>query len=140
MLRDIVTLLILICERLGLDGLLYVPSHYHLAAQVHKNLSFVDPEDAGRFAALRAALADLPLAAATAAVSAGQVRTGDGQAFTWIPSPMVLAVSPKLQARLQSDDHRRRVEEASQRYSFHLHAPDAVTPGLVPPPPASGDH
>jgi acetoin utilization deacetylase AcuC-like enzyme len=104
MLRDTIALLILACERLQLDGILFVPAHYHTAVQSRRSLRFLEPEVEGRFRALERALAHLPLAAATHAVEAGQVvEAATGRPFVWQPGPMVIPVSPALRRRLEGE-------------------------------------
>ena len=121
MLRDIVAMLILVCERLGLDGLVFVPSHYHLAAQSRQVLRFAEPEAEGRFRALEAALRGLPLAEATRAVGSGRVRRADtGEVFSWAPAPMVLPLSKALTEKVRSDAYRREVEAAVERHQFRV--------------------
>jgi acetoin utilization deacetylase AcuC-like enzyme len=120
LLQDILALLVLACDRLQLDGLLFVPAWYHTASQ-GKNLCFLEPEDEGLVRALRRALAGLPLAAASQAVSDGRViDTATGQPFAWSPRPMVLPVSPRLVERAQGEEHERRAVEAAARHSFAL--------------------
>jgi acetoin utilization deacetylase AcuC-like enzyme len=104
MLRDTIALLILACERLQLDGILFVPAHYHTAVQSRRSLRFLEPEVEGRFRALERALRHLPLAAAAHAVEAGQVvEAATGQPFVWLPGPMVIPVSPALRGRLEGE-------------------------------------
>src|SRR6185295_6142012 len=80
-LREIIALLVLACDRLQLDGLVVVPSHYHVTVKSRKALRFLRPADEGLFRALQQALADLPLAAATEALAAVRVVSrSDGAA------------------------------------------------------------
>ena len=97
MLHDIIALLVLACDRLQLDGIVFVPAHYHVAAQGRKIVRFLNPEDEGLFRALERALAGLPLAEAAVLVADGRlIDTLTGQPFAWQPVPMVFPVSERL--------------------------------------------
>ncbi|MEO1085741.1 MAG: histone deacetylase, partial [Acidobacteriota bacterium] len=48
MLGDVFALLILVCERLHLDGLTFTPSGFHIAAYGSSYVRFIDPEDQPR--------------------------------------------------------------------------------------------
>ena len=121
MLRDVAAMMILICDRLSLDGLLFVPSHYHLAAQAGDVLQFLEPEDAARFEAFRSAVDALPLADATRAVDQHRVLDrATGEAVAWHPAPMVLPVSERLREQLADLDFRARCEAARERFDFVL--------------------
>ena len=98
--RDTIALLVMVCERLRLDGLVFVPSHYHLAAQSRQRLSFLDPQAERRYHALARALDGLGLAAASHAVDSGEVvDESSGEPVRWQGSPMILAVSEGLRER-----------------------------------------
>ncbi len=119
--EDVAALLVLTCERLRLDGVLFVPSHYHLVGQAGELLRFLDSRDEARWRALRQALAGKPLAEATAAVAGGRVvdrRTGEP--VRWGATPMVIPVSERLAARITGADYERRVEEAARGLEFDL--------------------
>ena len=98
---EIVGLLVIACERLGLDGIIVTPSHYHLAVHWRKNLVFLDPAADARFTALQRVLAGLPLDAAVRALAAGRVWD-DGAAATvaYEPAPLLLPLSAGLRERL----------------------------------------
>lgn len=116
MLKDAVAFLVLACERLGLDGMVFTPSHYHLAAQSRRMLRFADPQDEARFRAFRETLAGRSLAEATRLADEGEVvdrKTGDPR--PWQPAPMVLPVSERLRERLQGPEYERAVQEARAR-------------------------
>ena len=116
MLSDIVALLQVACERLHLDGLIFVPSGFHIATYGRGLMSFVDRRASARYQALRRTLSELPLAQATQALAQGRVVDDDtGEAVTWQPSPMVLATSRKLREELA-----RRDDEPRPTYSFSL--------------------
>jgi hypothetical protein len=106
LLRDTMALLVLICDRLGLAGISFVPSHYHMAAQAEEYLEFLDPEDAERYRAFREAVGHLPLGDATRAIDQGRVvDTSDGEPgepVTWEPVPMVMAISDALKAKVRA--------------------------------------
>ena len=57
LLREMVALLVVVCEQLGMDGILFVPAHYYMAALGRRHLRFVRTEDAAVFEAMRAAVA-----------------------------------------------------------------------------------
>ena len=120
LLRDVISLLILVCDRLGLDGLYFVPSHFHLAAQSRKYLRFVRPEDEARFRAMCQALDDLPLGQATRAVAEGRVRDERGEPVEWKPVPMVLPVSERLRAKAMGEEYEAAVAAAAGQFRYSL--------------------
>ena len=125
-LRDVVAFLVLACERLGLDGILFVPSHYHLAAQSRKVLRFLEPEHEARFRALRLALQGLGPADATRAIEERRVRdAGSGAAVAWEPVPMVLPVSARFKEKVLGEEYEARVAAAGERYRYTLAPPAA---------------
>ncbi|NOZ94087.1 MAG: histone deacetylase [Acidobacteria bacterium] len=111
-LKDVLAALVVLCENLGLDGLYYVPSHYHVAAQSRELVRFLHPEHEARFRAMAAALEGMPLVRAARAVEEGRVvdvRTGEP--VRWEGFPMVLALSPRLHDQVFSEAYDRRVDE-----------------------------
>ncbi len=99
MANDVVGLLLAACDRLHLDGLLWVPSHFHTAAPWSGLLIAVDPIHDARIRALVGCLVGVPLDEANRALAAGEIVDADtGQAVAWEPQPMVLPHSPAAKA------------------------------------------
>jgi acetoin utilization deacetylase AcuC-like enzyme len=74
--------------RLGLGGVVFRPSNYHVAYTSRKGFAFVQPDRQGRFEALVRDLAGYPLAQATKLVAEGRVFLGD-EAYPWETDEMV---------------------------------------------------
>ena len=109
MLNDIVALLRLAAERLHLDGLVFVPSQYHIAAYGHRHLRFLDPEAARLFRALYQLLRPLHLAEATRHVAEGRVVDEDtGEVVRWLPRPMLLPVTQALEQHMEEQREEDR--------------------------------
>ena len=103
--------MLLICERLRFDGIVVVPSHYHVAARWHGRMRFWDPAVEGRFCALERLLDPLPLDEASAAVELGRiVDTRSGERGGYRPSSLILASSEALRRRF---DERWEAEAAA---------------------------
>ena len=120
-LHDLMALLVLVCDRLQLDGLLFVPSHYHVAFQGRKTMRFLDPAAEALYRALQEPLAGLPLAAAAAAVETGRVLdAATDKPFAWAPVPMVFPVSERLRARVQGEEYERQVAVATAEHALRL--------------------
>jgi acetoin utilization deacetylase AcuC-like enzyme len=124
-LTDAIALMVLVCDRLGLDGIAFVPSHFHLATQGRKFLRFLDPRHEAEVRALDAALRGIPLTRATQLVATGRLRdTGTGQAYTWHPMLMVLPVSDRLRHRLDDKPYWQAVQAAEGSVHFFLEEPE----------------
>jgi acetoin utilization deacetylase AcuC-like enzyme len=121
MLRDVIALLVVACERRQLDGVLWVPAHFHTAAQGRRAGSFLHPEDEGTFRALERAVAGLPLPVAAFAVEQGRViDDATGAPFVWRPMPVVVPVSDRLRRQLAGEEHQRRADAAAAAHAFRL--------------------
>jgi acetoin utilization deacetylase AcuC-like enzyme len=124
MLRDVIALLIVACERVQLDGVLWVPAHFHTASQGRRTSCFLHPEDEGLFRALERAVAGLSLPAASFAVEQGRViDDGTGAPFVWHPMPVVVPASDRLRQQLAGDEYRRVADAAAAAHAFRLAAP-----------------
>ncbi len=100
---EVVGLLILICERLKLDGLAVVPSQYHLAVHWRRRMRYVDPRAAAHFDALQTALSGLDLGEASRALAEGRVwDERAGEPATYCPAPMILPHTPRLRRHLDA--------------------------------------
>lgn len=71
-----------IARRLGLPGVAFRPSWYHMAFTARSRFRFVDPARQGRFEALVRDLRRVPLLQATLAVSERRVLL-NGEPYTW---------------------------------------------------------
>ena len=119
-LQEVIALFVLACDRLQLDGLLFVPSRYHVARHGRKSMRFLDPADEGRYLALQPALQELSLAAAAGAVDQGRVVDTGGEPFAWKPTPMVFPVSGRLRALVEGEEYERKLAEEAARHTFTL--------------------
>jgi len=121
LLREIVALLVVICEQLGLDGIMFVPSHYYMAALGRRHLRFVRSEDAAVFQAMSDALASLDLAAATHAIEEGRlVDSKTGEAVPWHTPQMILPVSRRLKLRFDQGSLDLALLQARASLSYEL--------------------
>jgi hypothetical protein len=119
-LQEVIALFVLACDRLQLDGLLFVPSRYHVARHGRKSMRFLDPADEGRYLALQPALRELSLAAAAAAVDQGRVVEAGGEPFAWKPTPMVFPVSDRLRALVEGEEYEKTKAGEAARHAFRL--------------------
>lgn len=121
---EMVALLIIACERVGLAGIVVTPSQFHLAVQWQKRLRFVDPRAGARLRAMQEALRGRPLAEAARAITEGRLvdaRTGAPCAYE--PAAMVLPLSDELKAELDLETYVRAVDEAGVGLRFALREP-----------------
>ncbi len=135
MLGEVAAWLVAMCEALGLDGIVFIPAHYYMAAIGQHHLRFLDPEDQARFEALRDALAGLSLAAADRAVAEGRVAdAATGQPVRWTPAPMVLPVSARLRALVTGPAYEAARARARAARRFAPVAPLPAPPAPPAPP------
>ena len=99
LLREVIALLVLACDRLGLDGFVYVPSHYHVAAQSERQVKFLFPNDRAHFEAIRTAVAGLPLGEASQKVARGDLLDPNAAPLLWRSMPMAVPVSERMKLR-----------------------------------------
>jgi acetoin utilization deacetylase AcuC-like enzyme len=109
LLNDVMALLILVCDELRLDGIFFVPSHYHLAATGKKYLPLAE------------ATGSLPLGQASQAIDDGRLTdTTTDETVKWHPTTMVLPISDRLHDLVEGEEFERRVQEASKNLRFTL--------------------
>jgi hypothetical protein len=124
MLKDVLGWLVMVCEIIGLDGIYYSPSSYHVAAQSHHMVRFLHPEHEAEFRAYQAGLSGALLADASQAFEDGRVRDAlTGEVVRWEGHPMVLPVSQRLKDLVFSDLYEDRVAQEIDRISVRLAAP-----------------
>ena len=121
MLREVIGWLQVICNELHLDGILFVPAHFYMAALGRRYLHFLKPEDAAVFDAFQDAVTGLDLAEATWAIDTGRVVCESGcEPVDWHRPLMVLFAKPRLQDQFNGvryEEARRRARD-SLRYSL----------------------
>ena len=111
MLAQILGWLVVLCERQGLDGIVYSASHFHIAAQSRRLVRFLDPAQEAEFRAFAGALEGLQLTEASRAVDEGRVVDGDGAPHRWPACTVVLPVSARLKEVVLGDAYEERVQE-----------------------------
>lgn len=125
-LRIVIGMLVMAAERLGFDGVTVVPSHFHVAVQAKRLMSFLDPRDEAYFLAVRDATRGLSLLQASNALANGKLRdTETGEPLKWRPRRLVVGVSAALRQRLSSDAYAAQVEAAARSVSLSDAEPPA---------------
>jgi acetoin utilization deacetylase AcuC-like enzyme len=119
LLKDVIGVLVMACERLGLDGLVFNPAHYHVARLARSFATFLDPEVEGRFRSAAHALEGLPLAAASRAVDDGRVVDEEtGEPYRWRGEAMVVPSSDALKQELQGLVFETAVRAAARPFTL----------------------
>jgi acetoin utilization deacetylase AcuC-like enzyme len=118
--EEVALLMLIVCERLSLAGIVVVPSHYHVAARWHGRMRFLDPACEGRFRALERVLKSLSLSEASMAVEHGRVVEVGSSARAYTPAPLILPSSETL-VQLFDPAWQAAVDEAEQATRFELH-------------------
>lgn len=95
--EEAVQLLMRVCDRLDLAGILLRPAWFHTAYMSRTAFRFVDPVVQGEFEALLRDLGDLPLPHVTHAIAEGRVRRL-GAPWSWPAEPMVAWRTPRPEA------------------------------------------
>jgi len=127
MVRDVLAWLTVVCERLGLEGLTMMPSHYHTAVRGRGLLRCIAPRDEARLQALVHALEGLTLAEGNQALADGRVRERASDApVAWEPHAMALPVTTAFQQAFFGPAYDRAVAAARPDFDFVL------TPGANP--------
>src|ERR1043166_7411320 len=119
MLGEVAAWLLVMCETLGLDGVVFEPAHYYTAALGQHRLRFLEPEDQAWFEALRDAVAGMSLADAERAI--GEARVVDeatGAPACWRPAPMVVPATARLEVLVKGPSYERAL--ALARGATHL--------------------
>jgi acetoin utilization deacetylase AcuC-like enzyme len=121
LLRDTAAVLVVAAERMDLDGLVFTPTHYHLARLAGPMGFFADPVHQGRMLALQHAVRSLRFGEAARAVDGGLVQDEEtGRPAMWVPSPLVIPVSSALRDYFGSRDYEAKVEAARRGFKFRL--------------------
>lgn len=119
--RDVVSMLVLACENLGLDGVIFAPSHYHIAVQTERLFQFLEPRAEASFQQLQEALHAHSLREATHLVEKGRVVNDlNGEIYHWDPAPMVLILKKALQEQLRPGEYDKKIAGARQEYSYRV--------------------
>jgi acetoin utilization deacetylase AcuC-like enzyme len=121
MLDEVAAWMIVVCETLDLDGVVFEPAHYYTAAVGRHRLRFLEPEDQARFEALQEAVAGMSLADADRAIAEGRVvDAATGEPVRWRPGPMVVPVSGRLKALISGPSYEGALEAARDARRLRL--------------------
>jgi acetoin utilization deacetylase AcuC-like enzyme len=124
--REAGTLLARMAVRLGLAGVAFRPSHYHLAYTARHDFAFVDPARQGRFEAMVRDLGAIPLLEATHAVAEGRVAL-NGRPYTWEADEMAFWMRD-----VPLDDEDRLRELATSTFTLAPREAPAGPGGATP--------
>ena len=121
LLRDTAAVLIVVCERRDLDGLVFTPTHFHLARLARPMGIFAEPAFQARMLALHHAVRSLRLDEAAQAVENGLVvDEKTGEPARWEPSPMIIPVAPVLREYFGSKEFEDKVDAVRRGIHFRL--------------------
>jgi acetoin utilization deacetylase AcuC-like enzyme len=116
LLRQVVAWLIVLVERLGLDGLVSAPAQYHMAVLGRHHLRFLDPAEQARFDALHDVLRGMPLPEAEQQLAEGKViDAATGSPVAWEPAVEVFPASDRMK-RLVAETAKAPLPPARPAY------------------------
>ncbi len=135
----VVTLLMIVCWRLRLAGVLNVPEHFHNAYMYSSVFYFVDPEDNGRLKAIARDLlknSKRNLAKASWAIDFGCVLE-NGKPFQWYTRQQLIPINKELKEYFTSINYRKAESAARKHYQYQLdencwqHCQKQLPPGVI---------
>jgi hypothetical protein len=115
----VLELLLIICWRLNLSGLINVPEHYHNAYLYSKAFYYLDPDNQARFQALKKTFKKYPLDKMSWGIDWGCVNDLNyNEPFTWIAEEQIIPLEKELKSVFYSKRYREYVLHNEDNYKF----------------------
>jgi hypothetical protein len=96
--RDVLQLLVLMCERIHRDAMITLPEHYH-QNEMYQRIGFMPLSPDDDVNRVRGCTSALSLAERAWACERGFVRRDDGSAFVHHPRELLLPIHPRIKVR-----------------------------------------
>jgi hypothetical protein len=113
-------LLSMICQRIGLDGIINVPEYFHNAQLYSRHFSYLDPVLEGKRRAIaRDLLRPHTLAEASWGIDLECVHE-NGLPFKWFTGPQILPLNQKLIKFFESSEYLESVLTAQRKNHYEL--------------------
>lgn len=117
--REVMSLLEIMTDRLGREGLIAVPQHYHNGFLYDRRFRFIDPAREGELHALERDLEGLDLATASWAVELGLVHDlVSGEPYRWRAEEMIRPMTDRLREWFERENWRDARRGAFQARRF----------------------
>ena len=122
--REVMAMFLGMADRLHFAGIVSCPEFLHNAVLYRRSFRFFDPAAQGRFEALAATGAGLPLAELAWAVEQGRVLDeAAGSPLSWTREEMICPTSPLLREHFEAATYHRRADEARRTAHFRIVRP-----------------
>ncbi|NOX38186.1 MAG: hypothetical protein GXO78_11695 [Calditrichaeota bacterium] len=116
----VLEILLIMCWRLGLAGLLNVPEYYHNAQMYAQEFCFIDPYLEGKLRALERDLyASHGLAKSSWAIELGCVEE-NGKPYEWQSGEMIIPLNRDLKAFFKHASYQQYVAKIKEQYQYRL--------------------
>lgn len=126
--EETMTLLVRASERLDLDGVSFVPAHYHVAWMSRGRFVVVNPQARGRMQALSSYLEGVSLLRASQLLDEPGLTCLDGSVLRWDPPEMVAPRTQPLLDWLHAPEREAEVEAARAELAAKLPPLEQVFP------------
>ncbi len=115
----ILELLLIICWRLNLAGIINVPNHYHNAFLYSKIFYYLNPSAQARFVAMRKSFKKFPLHKVAWGIEWDCVQDlAEEKTFEWFVNHQIVPLHKDLQKVFRSWKYRQKVWEETKKYKF----------------------
>jgi hypothetical protein len=115
----VLELLLIICWRLNLSGLVNVPEHYHNAYLYSKAFFYLDPNEQAKFQALKKTFKKYPLDLISWGIDWGCViDLNYDQPFAWMAEEQIIPLEKELKSIFFSKRYKEYVLQNESRYKF----------------------
>jgi hypothetical protein len=114
-----VELLMIICWRLKLAGLVNFPGHYHNAFLYSKIFYYMDPTAQAKYLALKRSFKSLPLDKLSWGIDWGCVKDlNTNDTFTWMVSDQLVPVDERLKKLFTGKKYKKYVSDKMKEFKF----------------------
>ena len=115
----VLELLLIVCWRLNLSGLINVPDHYHNACIYSRVFAYINPDVQAQLEVLKKSFRHLPLAKISWGVEWGCVfNVNLNQTFKWVINQQILPVDNELKNIFSGRAYKEYVNERMANYNF----------------------
>lgn len=115
----VLELLLIVCWRLNLSGLINVPDHFHNASIYSRVFHYINPDVQAQLEVLKNTFRDMPFNKISWGVEWGCVYDVNlNQTFKWLVNQQILPINHDLKKVFSGKAYRNFVKERMQNYHF----------------------